>query len=104
MLLRGHDTFFLWSPESEWKKEVQLLHSVWAAAQEYGEFLEKGTPINFDVPQQPGPVVSGLRLGQRVLVRRTDFTDTHEPVKLPVGKATLIVPRTISRTMIINLK
>ena len=73
MLLRGHDTFFLWCPAREAAEEIRLLQPVWAAAQEYGEFLEKGIPITFDVPNQPGPVVSGLRLGNRVLVRRTDF-------------------------------
>ena len=104
MLLRGHDTFFLWARSEEWQKEVQLLHPVWAAAQEYGAFLQDGTPITFEVPKQPGPVVSGLRLGQRVLVRRTDFTDTNEPVELQVGNSVLTVPRTPSGSIIMSLK
>ncbi len=92
MLLRGHDTFFLWCAKRERVKEVQLLHPVWAAAQQYGEFLKNGVPICFDVPRQPGPVISGLRLGNRVLVRRTDFTDQTEPVEIKIGAATLTIP------------
>ncbi len=85
MLLRGVDTFFLWCPPKEYAKEVELLHPVWAAAQEYGEFMERGTPVTFDVPKQQGTVVSGLRLGDRVLVRRTDFGSSTAPVQVTVG-------------------
>ena len=54
MLLRGTDSFFLWCMEPENVKEVELLHPVWAAAQAYGAFLDKGTPVNFEVPGTPG--------------------------------------------------
>ncbi len=84
MLLRGTDTFFLWCREEEAAKEIQLVHQVYAEAQQYGEFLSNGKPINFDVPKQPGTVVSGLQLGDRVLMRRTDFTKTNEPVEIVV--------------------
>ena len=92
LLLRGHDTFFLWCPAEEAAKEISLLHPVYAEAQEFGKFLEQGTPISFDVPREPGPVVSGLRLGDRVLIRRTDFTDTREPVRLKVGTTVIEAP------------
>ncbi len=93
MLLRGVDTFFLWCTEDEQAREVELLHPVWAAAQQYGDFLEDGTPITFDVPRQPGTVVSGLRLGDRILVRRTDFTPRTESVEIFVdGKPVQILP------------
>ncbi len=93
MLLRGTDTFFLWCPDKEDAKEVELLHPVWAAAQEYGDFLERGTPITFDVPTRPGPVVSGLRLGNRVLVRRTDFDGNAAPVEIMIeGKKLSVEP------------
>ena len=75
MLLRGHDTFFLWCLREETADEVRLVHEVYAAALEYREFLDDGTPVTFHVPETESPVVSGLRLGDRVLVRRTDFTD-----------------------------
>ncbi len=84
MLLRGTDTFFLWCRKEEAAKEIQLVHQVYAEAQEYGEFLSNGKPINFSVPKQPGAVISGLRLGDRVLVRRTDFTRTSEAVEIIV--------------------
>ncbi len=104
MLFRGTDTFFLWSPAQEARKEVQLLHPVYAAAQEYGEFLEKGVPITFEIPRMPRPVVSGLQLGKLVLVRRTDFgPPVNGPVELKIGTATLAVPRAAGRCQILKL-
>ena len=103
MLLRGHDTFFLWCPEDEIAQEVRPLHEAWAAALEYREFLEKGTPVAFDVPREPGPVVSALRWGSRLLVRRTDFTDTKEPAVLTVGEKSVRVPRAEGRCQVIEL-
>jgi len=103
MLLRGTDTFFLWCTEKENAKEIQLLHPVWAAAQAYGQFLEKGVPITFDVPSQPGTVVSGLRLGRRVLVRRTDFAGGKEPVIIEVAGRKLQVPAAPGQCRILTL-
>jgi len=103
MLLRGHDTFFLWCPDAEIAQEVRPLHQVWAAALEYKEFLDKGTPVTFDVPRQPGPVVSGLKLGNRVLVRRTDFDGTRKLVSLAVGNKTIEVRRAKGTCQIIEL-
>ncbi len=92
MLLRGHDAFFLWCTRDENAKEIALLHPVWAAAQEYGAFLERGAPVTFDVPSKPGTIISGLRLDNRVLVRRTDFIENDSPITLRVGTKTLTVP------------
>jgi len=77
LLLRGHDTFFLWCVQNELAQEIQLVHEVYAAAGEYAGFLERGTPITHDVPSRPVPIISGLRLGNRVLVRRTNFGDAN---------------------------
>jgi len=104
LLLRGTDTFFLWCTPPEQAEEVQLIHAVWASAQEYGEFLERGIPICFEVPKKPGPVVSGLLLGNRVLVRRTDFTNTTESVELRVRGVVLLVPPAKGRCQILELK
>ena len=41
-------------------------------------FIRRGVPVEFEVPAKPGPVVSGLRLGNRVLARRTDFGTENE--------------------------
>ena len=73
LLLRGHDTFFLWCVADELAAEIQLVHDVYSKALAYRGFLDRGIPVTFDVPRQPAPVVSGLRLGDRVLVRRTEF-------------------------------
>jgi hypothetical protein len=84
MLLRGTDTFFLWCRKQEAAKEIELVHQVYSEAQQYGEFLSNGKPINFNVPKQPGAVVSGLQLGDRLLVRRTNFTKTGDAVEIIV--------------------
>jgi hypothetical protein len=91
MLLRGTDTFFLWAMEEEYPEEVRLVHEVYAAAQQYGKFLEHGIPINFDVPNSPGTVISGLALNDSVLVRRTDFGINHDPVEVLAGTKHLTV-------------
>jgi hypothetical protein len=84
ILLRGTDTFFLWCGRQEAAKEIELVHQVYSDAQQYGEFLSAGIPINFSVPKQPATVISGLKLGDRILVRRTDFTKTNDPVEITV--------------------
>ena len=104
MLLRGHDTFFLWCPEGEIAQEIGPLHEVWAAALEYREFLDKGQPVTFDVPSKPGPVVSALRLGDRLLVRRTDFDDTSGPVRLRVGESTIDLARVEGRCQVLEFE
>jgi hypothetical protein len=86
MLLRGTDTFFLWCPRDEDAEECRLVHEVYAAAQQYGDFLDNGVSVCFDVPMRPGTVVSGLLLGDRLLVRRTDFDGSNEPVEIAVGR------------------
>jgi hypothetical protein len=104
LLLRGHDTLFLWSPHKEAAKEISLVHPVYAEAQQYGEFLEKGTPITFEVPREPGPVVSGIRLGERVLVRRTDFTEDRDPVNMNVDGFPVEIPAGKKTCQILKLE
>ncbi|MDC0934900.1 hypothetical protein OAS39_01345 [Pirellulales bacterium] len=92
LLLRGADSFFLWCTPDEALGESVLVHEVWRDALKYREWLESGTPISFDVPSQQGPVISGLRMGNRVLVRRTDFGDAKAPIDLSIGGKTIRVP------------
>jgi len=94
MLLRGVDTFFLWCPAEENSDEVRILHEVWAAAQQYGPFLENGAPVCFEVPAVPGTVISGLLSGDQLLVRRTDFVPQTNPVSIMVAGKTVKVPPT----------
>ncbi len=95
LLLRGHDTYFLWCVSKELPQEIRLVHQVYAASLQYRGFLDRGTPITWDVPKRAGSVVSGLRLGDRVLVRRTDFANgEQEAVRVPIpGGGELSVPR-----------
>lgn len=104
MILRGTDTFKVYSAGiREFPKEARLVHEVYAAAQQYGEFLEKGSPINFDVPAEPGTVVSGLLLDDRVLMRRTDFGSNREPVEIMAGTTPILVEYSPGRCSILDL-
>jgi hypothetical protein len=104
LLLRGHDTFFMWCPRDQAVTESRLVHQVYAESLQYQEFLEDGEPITFDVPSQPGPVISGLKLREQILVRRTDFDDRETDVSLVIDNATIEVPRVEGRCQILELK
>ena len=95
MLLRGHDTFFLWCTGPELATEIKLVHEVYRASLEYNGFIQRGVPVQFGVPSKPGPVVSGLRLGNRVLARRTDFGPEKEDeiVTLSDGNAVSVASK-----------
>lgn len=91
MLLRGTDTFFMYSFKNEFPEETRLVHEVYAAAQKYGKFLDYGIPITYDVPNKPGTVISGLALDDSVLIRRTDFDANHGPVQILAGTKLITV-------------
>ena len=103
MLLRGTDTFFLWCRKNEAAKEIQLVHQVYAEAQQYGHFLSQAKPINFSIPKQPGTVISGLRLKDRVLVRRTDFKKSDDPVEIGIANQRIKIWPAPGRCQIISL-
>jgi hypothetical protein len=104
MLLRNTSTLAMWCGPNENAQEVRLIHEVWAAAQEYGDFLDKGLPINFDIPSRPGTVISGLILEEKVLVRRTDFSDNTESVTILAGSKPISVPYAPGKCQVISLK
>ena len=103
LLLRGIDAFCLWTPSRDLVREIRPLHQVYAAAFEYREFLEAGQPVNLTVPQTPGTVISGLRLGQRVLVRRTDLVPAKDPVALTVDGQQVSIPVVAGRCQLLQL-
>ena len=103
MLLRGCDGLFLWCIPEETAREIRPLHEVYASSLAYRDFLERGEPITFDVPQEPGPVVSGLRLGKRLLVRRTDFTDTTRDLVITVDEQKVRIPHRQGACQLIEL-
>lgn len=92
MLLRGYGTFFLWCTREETLAEVKIVHEVYAASMQYAELLEKGTPVTFEVPAEQGPVISGIRLGNSLLVRRTDFSAKRPEASLRIGSLAITVP------------
>jgi hypothetical protein len=96
MLLRGHDGFALWCRSEEIGIETRLVQEVFAASLAYNDFITRGEPVCFDVPAQPGTVVSGLRLGDKVLVRRSDFggSAAEEKVLEVDGKRLVVSPGT----------
>ncbi len=104
MLLRGTDTFFLWCRKKESPKEIRLVHQVYAQAQQYGRFLSEGKPILFDVPKQPGTIVSALKMENQLLVRRTDFIKTTEPVEITIGDKKITIVDTPGQCQIIELR
>ncbi|MCD6175882.1 MAG: hypothetical protein J7K65_08990 [Planctomycetes bacterium] len=103
MLLRGHDSFFLWCIPKELSAEIPLVHEVYAEALQFRDFLDKGRPISFDVPDQPGSVISGLIWNDEVLIRRTDFTQSLDTIKLNVEDKILEIPRCEARCQIIKI-
>ena len=104
MLLRGHDAFFLWTPLAQSGEEMRLLHGLYAASLEYRDFLERGRPVSFDVPKNEGSVVSALQLGDRLLVRRTDFAEVTSPVTLRVHHRAINVPKADGVCQILDLE
>ena len=86
MLLRGHDSFFLWCLQKELPKEVSLLHEVYADSMQYSDFILKGAPVEQYVPGLPGTVLSGLRLGEKALIKRTDFSDDTKPTSMRLSE------------------
>lgn len=103
LLLRGHDTFFLWSPREEALEEVALVAEVYRDSHRYRDFLLEAEPVVFDVPAEPSPVVSAMRLGSRLLVRRTDFDEREEPARITVDGRSIDVPRAPGRCQWIDL-
>ncbi len=103
LLLRGHDIFYSWTPMDELAEEIRLIQEVYDASLEHNEWIEYGTPVSFEVPREQGSVVSGLRLGNRVLVRRTDFDDAARDVTISVDGRTVSVPAAPGACQVISL-
>jgi len=60
-------------------------------------------PVSFAVPAEPGAVVSGLVLGDRALVRRTDFGEVAGPVEVRIGTRTVAVPAIPGKCQVVDL-
>ncbi|NLO08182.1 MAG: hypothetical protein GX131_20345 [candidate division WS1 bacterium] len=104
LYLRGSDGLMMWCTAEETVKEITLMTEVLDEVLAYREFVSAGEPVIFHVPNGPGTVVSALRLGDRLLVRRTDFTDSQAPVRRRVGDRMVEIPRMDGEAMLIDLK
>ncbi len=104
MLLRGTDTFFLWCRGTRAQWEVPPLHEVWAESLEYSPWLENGYPVLFDVPGSQTPIVSAVRLGGRLLVRRTDFDESHpSAITIKIDGTPIDVPRMQGKMQVLEI-
>ncbi|MGI5818860.1 MAG: hypothetical protein ACOX9R_12275 [Armatimonadota bacterium] len=103
LYLRGSDGLMMWCRAEETTKEVRLITEVMDGIFAHREFIGAGEPVMFNVPNEPGTVVSGLRLDDRLLVRRTDFTDNQEPIRGVVADRIVEVPRRDGETWEIDL-
>lgn len=105
LLLRGHDTFFTWNRPEDDVRETRPVWEVYNASLQYADFLHNGTPLWFDVPDQPGAVVSAIRLGSKLLVRRSDFgPGPHATITRNVDGQRIAIPSAPGRCIVIELK
>jgi hypothetical protein len=103
MLLRGHYGLAMWCTPPETLKETQLVQQVYAESLAYSEFIEQGTPVSFEIPKQPGTVISGLRLANRLLVRRTDFGEKPGPAAIRIDGKDVLIPTNAGHCQILTL-
>ncbi|HPA17443.1 MAG TPA: hypothetical protein PLU30_06820 [Verrucomicrobiae bacterium] len=103
MLLRGHDGFAMWCPPDEIGQETRLVQEVFAESLKYNDFILEGEPVLFDVPKSPTSVISALRVGDRLLVRRTDFAEGPEEVVMDIGGSRVRVPRSPGKCQVVQM-
>lgn len=83
---------------------MSLLQEVYNNSLEYNVWIQSGRPVFFDVPAQEGSVISGLKLNNRVLIRRTDFTGNKKPIKCTIDGINLVVPYKPGECQILNIE
>lgn len=104
LLLRGHDLFYSWCWEDEIVTEMSFLQEVYDNSLKYNNWIISGRPVFFDVPTQEKSVISAVKLNNKVLVRRTDFTDFTEDISLEIDNVQIIVPFKPGECQIIYLE
>ncbi len=103
MFLRGTESLMMWCRPEETVKEVLLMQDVYDATGEWHDFLAGGTPKLFDVPRAPGSVISAVRHENKLLVRRTDFSDNPDAVIIEIDGMEVSVPRRDGEFQLIEL-
>jgi len=102
MLLRRHNGFCLWSPLKEMPEEIKVVDEVYIESLKYNDFILHGTPVFWDVPEEPETVVSGIKLKNKLLFVRTDFGKSEVIEKNIDGKKVKIPA--VSGPAIIEIK
>lgn len=96
LLLRGHNTFCLWSPLNEMAEEIKVLHEVYSESLNYNEFIIDGKTIIWDVPEEAGTVISAKKLYDKLLVVRSDFKENKNYVEIKInGKKVKVPPSSV---------
>ncbi len=103
LLFRRFDTFCLWSPLNEIAEEIKVLYEVYVESFKYNDFILKGEPIFWDVPEEPDSVISGLKLKNKLLIIRSDFSEKKEIIIIKVDNKKIEIP-IISGPLILELK
>jgi hypothetical protein len=103
LLLRRCDGFCMWCQPELMAKNIVPLQKVYAESQSFADFLEKGKPITFEVPSQPGTVVSGLRLDKKVLIRRTDFEPNPSSVEVLIDQKPIKIPSAPGKCQVLDV-
>ncbi len=103
LLLRGYDSFFLWSYSRELNEEIQMLQKVYADSLQYSEFLEKGKPVTYDVPREQATVISAIEYNNQLLIRRTNFSTNDDIIKFEYNGRSVEVPAIQNQCILLNL-
>ena len=103
LLFRGTDMYYSWCMKNEIATEMSLLQEVYNNSLEYNDWIQWGRPITFEVPEKEKSVVSGLKLNNRVLIRRTDFTGNTKPITLNIDGVNLVIPYKPGECQILSL-
>lgn len=103
LLFRNFDTFCLWSPLDEMADEIKVLYEVYSESFKYNDFIINGEPIFWEIPEEPEPVISGLKLKDKLLIIRSDFKERKEKIKIKIDKKEIEIP-VIKGPIVIKLK
>lgn len=103
LLFRGHDAFCLWSPINEMAEEIKVVQEVYIESLKWNNFIVKGKPVLWQIPEEPDTVISGLRMNNKILVVRSDFIKEPQEIKVRFNGNQVKIP-VIDEPTIIEIK
>ena len=80
-------------------EEIKVVHEVYLESLRYSDFILRGKPIYWSVPEEPDTIISAIRLKNNLLVMRTDFNDSKE-IRMTIDQTTVRIPVMSSPTII----